>query len=218
MIDAVYLVRPGDSNQELRYSLRSLRNLPHRRVWLAGYQPKWTTNVGRIPVEQGENKYENSRANIRAACSHPDVTERFLLFNDDFFVVEPIDAIPVWHRGLLVDRLEGRRGGSYVRRMQATSDALGPDALSYALHVPMEIEKGKALEVLDATTDEVLFRTMYGNRWNVGGIYHDDVKVAGRNDKIPDGPLLSTSDGSFRQRDVGKRIRRLFPDPSPYEE
>ena len=35
-MDLVYLVRPGEQNEELRWSLRSLVNLPHERVFEVG--------------------------------------------------------------------------------------------------------------------------------------------------------------------------------------
>ncbi|MFF3129757.1 hypothetical protein ACFVRD_48125 [Streptomyces sp. NPDC057908] len=51
--DIVYVVRPWNQNEQLRYSLRTLANLPHRRVWIAGYCPTWVgPDVGRIPVAQ----------------------------------------------------------------------------------------------------------------------------------------------------------------------
>ena len=47
-MDAVYYVRPGDRNDELRYSLRSLANLPHDRVWIVGHTPPWVTGIESI--------------------------------------------------------------------------------------------------------------------------------------------------------------------------
>lgn len=217
--DIVYLVRRGDANDELRYSLRSLTNLPHGQVWLAGHQPRWTRNVGRIPVRQSRGKWPNQEANIRAACLHPDVSDPFVMFNDDFFVIEPLDRVPVWHRGPIGERLDkyASRTDEYPARMRATADYLGVDALAYdAIHIPMTFHKQPLLDVLDTIPDGVLFRSVYGNRQQIGGTKHRDVKVA-RSRTVPAGPLVSTSDGSFRRLPVGRHIRNLFPDPGPYE-
>lgn len=46
-MDILYLCRPGE-NLELRYSLRSLRNVPHGRVWIFGDCPDWVTNVNLV--------------------------------------------------------------------------------------------------------------------------------------------------------------------------
>jgi hypothetical protein len=215
--DVVYLLRNGDQNEELRYSLRSLTNLPHRRVWLAGFQPSWTTNVERIPVRQRHGKWDNQQNNLLAACTHPDLSERFVLFNDDFFVVHPILAVPVLHRGpfsSIVDRYR-TRGDEYGRRMRATVDLLGLDALAYdAIHVPMTFGKTELGGMLDDLPDGLLFRSVYGNRLAVGGVKHRDVKSRHR---IGDGPFASTSDGAFKRRPAGKALRAMFPSPSPYE-
>lgn len=36
MNDIVYFVKESESNEELRYSLRSLKNFPRRKVWFYG--------------------------------------------------------------------------------------------------------------------------------------------------------------------------------------
>lgn len=39
--DIVYFVKESAKNEELRYSLRSLKNFPHGRVWFYGYCPSF---------------------------------------------------------------------------------------------------------------------------------------------------------------------------------
>ena len=217
--DVVYLVRPGDLNDELRWSLRSLANLPHRRVWIAGFQPSWTCNVGRIKVPQTLGKWDNQQRTIRAVCDVAEVSERFVLFNDDFFVVEPLARLPVLHRGTLgafSDR-SAARGDEYGRRIRATLKYLGPDALSYdGLHVPMTFNRRRLAPIIDKSPPGVLFRSVYGNKAAVGGREHSDVKVSRNTSRYPS-PFVSTSDGAFKRRPVGEWIRGMFPEPSPYE-
>ena len=218
--DVVYLCGPrvGD---ELRYSLRSLVNLPHRQVWLAGHIPKWVRDVGTIPVKQHPaKKWHNQNANLLAAASHPEVSERFVLFNDDFFVMEPVDEVPVWHRGPFTDALLARfaspRSGNYGHRMRETADLIGRDQYSYELHVPLPMVKWKTKITVESMPEDLLFRSIYGSDWQIGGVEHEDVKVKA-DDRRPDGPFVSTSDTSFRSRPVGKRIRRQFREPGRYE-
>jgi hypothetical protein len=215
--DVVYLVRDGDDNDELRWSLRSLVNLPHRTVWLAGYQPSWTAGVGRIRVRQSHSKWDNQERNLRAACDVAEVSDPFVLFNDDFFVIEPIPAVPVLHRGTVgevIDRWRQRRD-EYGRRFRKTAALVGSDALCYdAIHVPMTFRKEPLRRVLTESRG-ALFRTVYGNRLQVGGRVHHDVKVRG--DRFCEGPFVSTSDATFARKQAGRRIRQMFPQPSPYE-
>lgn len=217
--DVVYLCGPAVGH-ELRYSLRSLVNVPHDRVWLAGHQPDWPVNVERLPVRQRpRQKWPNQEANLRAYCEQRDGTDQFLLFNDDFFVMEPIETVPVWHRGPIGDVATnyGPRTDEFVQRLKVAVKHFGPDASCYdSIHTPMLLDKRKMLTVLDEMPKQGLFRTWYGNRWQVGGTLHGDVKVK-KHRKPHDGPLLSTSDASFKGGEAGKLIRSRFPNPSPYE-
>ena len=54
-LDVVYCVKELITNEELRYSLRSLRNLPHRKVWIFGGCPKWV-NTEEVEKEQFVSK------------------------------------------------------------------------------------------------------------------------------------------------------------------
>lgn len=217
--DIVYLVKESDRNDQLRYSLRSLTNLPHRHVWLAGHKPPFVSDVvGHIPTVQGRLKHPNQALNLRAACECPDVSDPFVMFNDDFYVTAPIDRVPVLHRGLLANLVSGGRS-EHVKRLRETSEYLGPEALGYdRIHVPMTFDKTGMLAVLDEIGDRMLFRSVYGNRFRVGGRVHPNVKI-GEQDK-PDlpPPFVSTSGGAFAQRQVGRRLRHQFPAPCRYEQ
>ena len=107
--DIVYVVRAADKNEELRYSLRSLANLPHAKVWIAGYCPSWVQGVGVIPVKSRTHGHQHAKASLRAACEHPEVSDEFVYMNDDFFVMQPLDELPVMHRGTVADMVRNRR-------------------------------------------------------------------------------------------------------------
>lgn len=90
-MDLVYIVKEDDNNEELRYSLRSIaKYLPESRVWIVGHKPNWVQNVEYIHTEQKAGKWQNSVNNIIAACRSEDITDDFVLMNDDFFAVRPI--------------------------------------------------------------------------------------------------------------------------------
>ena len=60
-MDIVYLIKvdPENDSEELRYSLRSLKNIPHQKVILVGEKPEWVTNVEFIPVAQTKTKHQS---------------------------------------------------------------------------------------------------------------------------------------------------------------
>lgn len=231
--DIVVPVREGPVNQQLRYALRSwCANLPHRHVWIVGHLPRWVVGVRHIPTVQtraGATKYKNTTMAVRAACENPDVSDPFVLCNDDFFVLQPLaDGVPVLHRGPVasVEEYYATRGyGAYLRGMRETRDLLvrlGVDEpLSYELHVPLEVGKAGMLQALDAGRHlEVLHkRTMYGCLNRIGGEQAADVKILHR---APRGfsdqdVFLSTMPDSFTNGAVGRLIRSRFPLACRYE-
>lgn len=233
--DVVYVVRRGEDNEPLRYSLRSLAHVPHGTVWIAGYTPTWVRGVRSIDAPQtGRSRFDRSQDNLAAACAHPEVSDSFVLFNDDFYAMEPLGEVPMLHRGRLADvigrPLGGKRRRSPLAYMQTAMETgwlltdLGvPDPLSYDLHLPMPIDKGRMGETIEIARRKDVpaghIRTLYGNYHQVGGQQAEDVKPreGARDPRIPDGPWLSSGDRSWRGK-LGAHIRAALPTPSPYEE
>jgi hypothetical protein len=232
--DVVIPVRPGDDNEELRYALRSLRLLPHRRVWIAGYLPGWVRNVGHVHVRQQGTKYRNSTANLVAACRNGDVAEDFVLWNDDFFLLGPVERVEPMHRGEVRDvhayYAARYRDSDYMRGMRMTADILWrlgvKHPLSYELHVPMPMTKSGFLEAHAKATVRGMpapvalhKRTLYGNLAELGGERVEDVKVWDRQADWAPGPLpyVSTTESIFSTHPAGAHVRELHSEPGPYE-
>lgn len=229
--DIVVPVREEPTNQPLRYALRSWSaHLPHGRVWTVGHRHPWLTpEVRHIRTVQAGSKWANTTLAVRAACGHPDVSDPFLLADDDMFVMHPCpDGMPVLHRGLVaaVERhYAAKAPGAYLRGMRETRvllEELGhPHPLSYELHVPLLVGKAGMVEALDRARhiDDVHKRTLYGNLTGLGGRQVNDVKIMWRAPRGygPADPFLSTMPDSFTNGHVGRFIRSAFPTPSPYE-
>jgi hypothetical protein len=232
--DVVYVVRPGDVNEELRYSLRSLRNVPHGRVFMVGHTPPWVRNVESVDVKQIGSKWKNSTKNMYTACVHPEISDDFIYMNDDMFVLQPISRVGPMNRGPIdevIAEYRSRLSGLTSRRrylmgMQDTALLLQREGfkrseiLSYELHVPMMVNKqimtdaiklGWSLPVLHK-------RTVYGNLAKLGGIRVLDVKVCEeRPSWSPQWPFISTDDKSFRSHPAGEHVRSRLQGPSEYE-
>lgn len=89
--DLVYILKPSENNLDLKMSLRSICKFCNfRKVWLVGYKPQWVKNVRYIPTTQNQDKWKNSIINYMAACKCNDISENFILMNDDFFALRPI--------------------------------------------------------------------------------------------------------------------------------
>ena len=221
-MDIVIPVGPNPG-EELRYCLRSVAaHLPHGRVWLVGEAPGWVEGVEHIPTAQSGNAWQNVKAAMRAVCEHPEVSDPFVLFNDDFYVMEPVASVPVMHLGPLAEVPRGASPG-HVRCLQSTREFLVShgvtEPLSYEVHAPMVVVKAGMWATLDLIGPNHLIRerSVYGNLGRLGGVRVDDVKVRGRDDRIPVGPFLSTSDRAFGLFQVGRHVRASFPAACRYE-
>jgi hypothetical protein len=221
MMDVVYLCRNGE-NEELRYSLRSLKNIDHGRVWVFGGAPAWLTGVEFVETDQSGVKRVNTHAALKLACAHPDISDEFILMNDDFFIVESCD-IPVAHMGSLTeakaDYAARYPNSNYTQWLNGTAAVLTAqgidDPLSYELHIPMVFDKALLGEILTTyDTPGLLYRTIYGNLLGIGGVQMADVKVYDGKQAVPHGPFISSVETSFPA--VEPVLRYLLPDESPH--
>lgn len=228
--DVVYILKNDIKPDELKYSLRSIeKNLPHRNVWFVGGQPNGLFPDNRIQmIQSGILKWEKARSSLIRACKNKDISERFWLFNDDFFVMKPVEDDTPFFGGMLRDRIlriEHRHGDKrtgYTKALRYCEQVLQDAEFStfdYALHLPMLVDKKKMLEAIDTFPNCPMFRSLYGNYAGIGGVQHDDVKITGIDESIPDdADYVSTADSSFRCGKVGREIRRRFSEKCQYEQ
>lgn len=226
--DIVYPVRRGDWNLELRYSLRSLVNLPHARVILVGYVPSWANpDIGLIRDQGKEAPWHASAMHLLHAMDQiRDLSDPFYLFNDDFYVMQPMDQIPILNRGPYRELIQwygkAMHRGIYFRGMEKTLELLDgmgyQDPLAFNLHAPMPIAHcqyrdaySKAKGIIAPDT-----RTVYGNLLGEVGVHTEDFKVYPRTKDFTSWPFLSSND-DVSHTQIGKLLASTFPGQSAYE-
>jgi len=237
--DIIYPLAFLYNYNEFRYSLRSLKNLPHNRVFVAGYAPDWLANANYLMVEKPldmdrkNHEVANIHAvlkNIKATLDNQEISDDFILMNDDFYILKPLKQLPSLNRGKLDDVIEEYRAQgakAYLKTMERTRDlllSLGyTDLISYELHTPMLMNKQKWLAMYQLVEDNpelrpLHTRTLYGNIYKVGGTAIPDVKVYDYETGIaPGATFLSTENVVFDLGKVGKELKARFPEPSKYE-
>lgn len=225
-LDIVYFVKESVSNEELRYSLRSIeKNFPHHRVFIYGGAPEWLAPGHHIAIKQeGTRKYDRVQSMFRDVCLNDAITEDFVLMNDDFFVMKKTTTLKPAYRCALSEHIKSIKGefgaNTYSHILQQANDELGTyyGQKSYELHIPMVINRHKMLEILGAFPGVHAIRSLYGNYHSIGGKQMDDVKVyemAQQFDK--NSQFLSTDDVVFIKHPVGDFIRKKFDKPSRFE-
>ena len=228
-MDYVYVCRPGD-NEELRYSIRStVKNLPEGRIWVVGGKPDWYTG-DYIYVEQTGLGHPNVWKQLEVICKTEEISDDFVLMNDDFFTVKKLDTVEYFYSGTIAEVLgnysdSGQTNYGYQRLFNKTQTYLNRrgigNPLDYELHVPMPMNKAKLLEVLNHKT---LHRSTYGNVYGVGGTKTYDVKVYSNtelkgkfHDLVKeDLKYISSHDSNF-DFILDFVLKDMFPDPSHCE-
>lgn len=228
--DIVYLVKDKPINEELRYSLRSVeQNLPHRHVFLFGGCPTFVDKkkVKHKYIPQGKHsKWDNTSDLLKQVCLDKDVSENFILFNDDFFVMRPIKQMVTYHDRTLAERIDDFSKkyptSRYVQRLKVARQTLGlhgvSNPLNFELHTPMLFNKEKLLEVYREYSEVGAKRTIYGNLFVETTPQMSDVKHYNAYTTPEQGiAYCSTTDMSFAIGLVGKLLRSKFNEPCKYE-
>lgn len=192
-MDIVYIVRNGDENNELLYSLRSVQKFmpSFDNIVIVGYKPEWVNsdNVIYIPTHQKRIKssWENARNNFLTACKSSLISDDFILMNDDFIATRPIknlneslskvknsikQQIQKWKD---INIKSGYTNGfnTLLEFLQKTYKIKNP--MNYELHIPMIINKKKALELFSLPEVQEfidnnyvsLYRSLYGNYYGI---------------------------------------------------
>jgi hypothetical protein len=228
-MDYVYICKDGD-NEELRYSIRSvLKNAPEGNVWVVGGKPEWYSG-NYVAVDQTKKKIDNARANLAAIITTREISNEFVLMNDDFFIVNPISEIKIFNGGSLLQKIYEYYDlvprSSYLQKLSETHTELKMlgirNPLDFELHVPMVMQKDNLKRTL--RNKIALWRSYYGNLYSELGTEMSDVKV------YKDGSLvsrsfdykniasdyISTDDDAF-EKVLEDILLNMFPEPSPYE-
>ena len=234
-MDIVYLLKDTPTNEELTYSLRSLVNMPHDKVFFVGGCP---INIDKsriihIPTLQGNNKYHNTTKAIQVACYNESLSENFSLMNDDFFILKPITYIEEelnLCRGPIEEvekeyltRNNGQTN-EYFTGMKQTriylQDLSFKCPLSYELHIPMVFNKKRLLDMFSmpylSSINVLHWRSIYGNRYLGYSRIIQDVKIL-KDSFHPLGSdkFLSCEDNTWTR--VKTYIGRVFKQKSIYE-
>src|SRR5688572_8712696 len=103
-MDVVIPYRQSPS-QELIYALRSLKNIPHGRVFVIGDDPRLSDKVTHVPYRQTMDIALNTLTIMNMAASHPGISEDFIWMHDDVFVMRKVH-VSTHHRGRYAGILE----------------------------------------------------------------------------------------------------------------
>lgn len=229
-MDIVYSLKSDYNGQELRYSLRSLENVPHDKVFIVGgIMPDWVNRetVINIPFSQNANRYLNTTFNLLKACNTFSLSEDFIYFNDDFFVLEkiqnPTEEFNLYN-GFLAEKAKGKNN-DWHKAMADTAKYLSQyhkvlKPKNYELHTPFIFNQKKLKYLLELFSIDITYlhtckRSIYGNLYLTDGKNMPDCKVFSHTKEIKAGKFLSTSDKGFAV--LEDFLKQKFNKKSKYE-
>lgn len=240
-IDLLYILGTGSkwNDNEIRFSLRSVhKNLKnYGKVWIVGEMPNGIKNINYIkhPDEIGPHNADgNITRKIIRACKESELSERFMLMNDDYIINKPVDANHIYpmHKGDLRALPDSYFGSNtWRKRLKNTRDHLiskNLPVLHFDYHAPLVVEKNKFEETVSqfdyASGIGICTRSMYGNI-----IYPHAVRITKEkrvlfNHKTIEEISQHVKDARFvAYNDHGLNnslklwLATQFPQPSPFE-
>lgn len=233
MTTLMYLVRPGDHNPELQYSLRSVqRNLlmPDLNLVTVGYCPRWLKPDYHVPGNNLSTSPENVWDNVKIGCEAYSTLDEVIVMNDDFFILDPATSVVPTYRGTLdahLATLGPNKSTWWARSMLFTEQVLAGEGIedrkSYDLHRPFPVNPAAMADSLKAVEGKYggwlvppQWRTIYGNMTQMEAYQVDDVRLRRNGAGVPLGTgWVSTSDEVWRA--YQGPISRFLSEPSRWE-
>jgi hypothetical protein len=193
MIDLVYILGGGSchQNKELQLSLLSVKRFltGYRNIYVIGSHPGFQGDFIHIPAEDnGRNKQDNIRRKLTVACNAPEVSDNFVLMNDDYFFVKPynINDIPYYYDTNLARTYNRKRKpGHYKRAIQNTLMALADKELPlrhFDIHMPIIYRKQLFMMVMNqfnwqGEKDGFVIKSLYCNTLKIKGDEYKDCNI-----------------------------------------
>lgn len=237
MNDVVFVLGKGSlwNDTELRYSLRSIEKhlKNYKDIWVIGECPAFLQNVKHIYFkDEHPCKETNIYRKVLRACQEKEITDDFLFFNDDHFLLQDFNAkeFPYFWKSNLRDSSKmmkpGNRYKKAVDNAYRTLHSLGLETKSFDTHTPIIYNKKKFIEVMtkfnwDQKVSYVV-KSMYANSLQIEGVREVDCKINSQlteqeiKEVIKDRKVFSMGNGAigFRMLSV---LNDLYPKASKYE-
>lgn len=226
-MDIVYVLRKWPMNSiELLYSLRSLENIEHWKVFIVWYRPNWIRNVIHIPAEDNLwSKYKNVMNKYNIICNDDRISDDFIFMNDDIYIIEKTEDLPYYTKWTLKAHLDYITGTVWNTKYYEVIDKvynIFPEWYSFNVHCPIVYNKEKLKDLIEVyIDDEISIRSLYWNtyikehipfwEWEIS-----DCKIKDGYDWI-DNKFLSSNDISAKSNEFIGKLQGKFPNESIYE-
>ena len=193
-MDLIYILGTGSKweNNEIRYSLRSVEKHVKGldRVFIIGELPVFLQPSDKLIhihcADSSQDKAVNIMRKLKVACMDERISERFMFFNDDYFMFKniEIESYPYYHKCDL-DLTEKINLSAYHYHVVSTNNLLkskGLRNMNFDIHKPIIYEKKLLNDIIDGTNWNLpigeghIMRSLYCNTLGIVGSYKKDNK------------------------------------------
>lgn len=226
--DVVYPVKlTRNGNRELRLSLRSLSNIPHRDVYIIAPQRiEWLSKAVRfIQYPDDHISYENVNRKLLRACAE-NISDNFIFMNDDIFIMKPMKDIPYYAQSdslnTRYDEYKKTGLGSYAKDLACAKQYLqsrGESIIDFETHSPIVFNKELLVPILHQNIRIGHRHALYSNLTHQEPTYTKDFKLYFTDGEIDENqPIISTIEEAFtRNCAVSRYLENKFANKSIYE-
>lgn len=211
-------------NNEIRFSLRSIEKhlFGFSGVWVVGERPDFLQGINHIPATDPHDVPDrNIMEKIKIACNTPEISDPFLFFNDDHYLLQDVqaDQFPYYCDITLQEKIDRRGYDNYGQRIQNTMkhlQAIDKATRNFDVHTPILYHKQHFIDTVCNVDwnkrQGYVIKSLYCNSLNIEGTYFKDCK----HNFPTDGPVYS----SFPKvpPSIQKFLLEKFPNPSRFEE
>lgn len=228
MHDVVYTYKRWVADWiELRYSLRSLENLKHWNVFIIWDKPTWAKNIIHIPMSDASNKYINVRRKCAKMSLDKRISEDFILMNDDFYILKPIDKLWYYIRWTMedsLDEIEKTVWRTTFYEAINTVYKMYPEWDCFAVHAPIIFNKKKLYDIMKKYWHKhfckrSLYCNYYNIEWEPLKWWITDCKIWWDKELTvnDEREFMSSNDDIEKREDIIKFLNKKFPHKSKYE-
>lgn len=237
LTDVVYLLADGGSrwnNEEIRYSLRSIEKhlTGYRLIHIIGDRVPFLDVHQIESADFGRIKEINIFKKILLACQMPQVSDPFLLFNDDHYLNRHFDAaeFPYFYQDTLMQTMYKRKvEDAYMAAMKNTYRALSERGLStfyFDVHTPVLIHKKEFIGIMNSfewTGFGHVVKSLYLNSLGVTPVNFEDCKISPAwseyqiDENVKNAPVFSSPQSHGIKKKILRLLYEKYPKPSKWE-
>ena len=212
----IYIPYKHNGEDALKYALRGIeKNFPHDVVLITDNPPEWYKGKLAYCSDNTGRKQFNIINKLWAIRD-----ENFIYWNDDHFLIKPIEEIKTWYEGTITQALN-KAGGRYYEAVRNTYEHFG-DVKYYDIHTPAVFTREQIQRVFKLEWSDKEFVIKTAALCQEEGEEMKDLKInrpiskEAINDLVKDRTFFSTGPMGYKTQMVSY-LNELFPSKSKFE-